>query len=84
MTTDRVDVIDRSVEKIANEAGLAGETEASIAATTANRVLRRHVSAGEAGSVLHELPGICEGCSHRRRSSTMDRGDVYDVSNPRS
>ena len=39
-----------------DEAGLAGETEASIATTAANRVLRRHISAGEAGSVVHELP----------------------------
>ena len=28
-------------------------------------------------------PAICEVCSHRRRCSTMDRGDVSDVSGPR-
>ncbi len=49
--------VDSFLARIAREAGLAGETEASIAATAANRVLRRHVSAGEVGSVLHELPG---------------------------
>jgi uncharacterized protein (DUF2267 family) len=48
--------VDSFLARIASEAGLAGETEASIAATAANRVLSRHISAGEAGSVLHELP----------------------------
>jgi uncharacterized protein (DUF2267 family) len=48
--------LDTFLTRIANEAGLAGLTEASIAATAANRVLRRHISAGEANSVLHELP----------------------------
>jgi uncharacterized protein (DUF2267 family) len=42
--------------KIASEAGLGGETEASFAATAAGRVLRRHVSAGEGESVLRALP----------------------------
>ena len=41
---------------IAAEARLAGETEASFAATAASRVLRRHVSAGEGDSVLNALP----------------------------
>jgi uncharacterized protein (DUF2267 family) len=58
--------LDIFLARIANEAGLAGETEASIAATAANRVLRRHISAGEAGSVLHELPG------HLRRLLTPE------------
>jgi uncharacterized protein (DUF2267 family) len=48
--------LDSFLQRIANEAGLAGETEASFAATAAGRVLRHHVSAGEGGSVLHELP----------------------------
>ncbi len=48
--------LDSFLQRIANEAGLAGETEASFAATAAGRVLRRHVSVGEAESVLHELP----------------------------
>ncbi|MGZ4239827.1 MAG: DUF2267 domain-containing protein [Solirubrobacteraceae bacterium] len=42
--------------RIAREGDLAGETEASFAATAANRVLDRHVSAGEAESVLRALP----------------------------
>jgi uncharacterized protein (DUF2267 family) len=49
--------LDSFLARIASEAGLAGETEASIAATAANRVLSHHISAGEAVSVLHELPG---------------------------
>jgi len=48
--------LDSFLERIAGEAGLAGETEASFAATAASRVLRRHVSAGEGDSVLHALP----------------------------
>ena len=44
------------LKAIADEAGLAGETEASFAASAASRVLRRHVSAGEAVSVLRALP----------------------------
>jgi uncharacterized protein (DUF2267 family) len=48
--------IDSFLTSIVGEAGLAGETEASFAATAASRVLRRHVSAGEADSVLHALP----------------------------
>jgi uncharacterized protein (DUF2267 family) len=42
--------------RIASEARLAGETQASFAATAASRVLRRHVSAGEGDSMLHALP----------------------------
>jgi len=44
------------LERIAREAGLAGETEASFAATAASRVMRRHVSTGEGDSVLRALP----------------------------
>lgn len=56
----RTPVHDRDVHsflrRIAAEARLAGETEASFAATAAGRVLRRHVTAGEGESVLHSLP----------------------------
>jgi uncharacterized protein (DUF2267 family) len=55
-TPDRAREIDSFLAKIAGEAGLAGETEASFAATAASRVLRHHVSAGEGDSVLHALP----------------------------
>jgi uncharacterized protein (DUF2267 family) len=48
--------VDSFLTKIAGEAGLAGETEASFAATAASRVLRRHVSAGEGDSVVQALP----------------------------
>jgi len=48
--------LDSFLQRIASEAGLAGETEASFAATAASRVMRRHVSAGEGDSVLHALP----------------------------
>jgi uncharacterized protein (DUF2267 family) len=48
--------LDSFLERIASEAGLAGETEASFAATAASRVMRRHVSAGEGDSVLRALP----------------------------
>ena len=48
--------VDSFLQRIAGEAGLAGETEASFAATAASRVLRRHVSPGEGESVLRALP----------------------------
>jgi uncharacterized protein (DUF2267 family) len=48
--------LDSFLQRIAKEAGLAGETEASFAATAATRVLSRHISPGEAASVLHVLP----------------------------
>ena len=48
--------IESFLTRIAAEAQLAGETEASFAATAASRVLRRHVSAGEGDSVLNALP----------------------------
>jgi uncharacterized protein (DUF2267 family) len=48
--------IDSFLTRIAAEAGLAGETEASFAATAASRVLRRHISAGEGDSILRALP----------------------------
>jgi len=55
-TPERARDLDSFLAKIASEARIAGETEASFAATAANRVLSRHISAGEAGSVLHVLP----------------------------
>jgi uncharacterized protein (DUF2267 family) len=48
--------IDSFLTRIAAEAQLAGETEASFAATAASRVLRRHVSAGEGDHLLNALP----------------------------
>jgi uncharacterized protein (DUF2267 family) len=48
--------VDSFLTRIAGEAGLAGETEASFAATAASRVLRRHISAGEGDGVLRALP----------------------------
>jgi uncharacterized protein (DUF2267 family) len=48
--------LDSFLRRIASEGGLAGDTEASFAATAANRVLDRHVSAGESDSVLGVLP----------------------------
>jgi uncharacterized protein (DUF2267 family) len=48
--------LDSFLRRIAGDARLAGETEASFAAAAANRVLDRHVSAGEAESVLKLLP----------------------------
>ena len=44
------------LDRICREANLAGETEASFAATAAARVLARHISAGETENVLHLLP----------------------------
>jgi uncharacterized protein (DUF2267 family) len=44
------------LDRMAAEASLAGETEASFAATAAARVLRAHVSAGEVDDVLAVLP----------------------------
>ena len=64
-TPDRAREIDSFLAKIAGEAGLAGETEASFAATAASRVLRHHVSAGEGDSVLHALPQAPPGTAQR-------------------
>ena len=55
-TPDHARDLESFLARIAKEAGLVGETEASMAATAANRVLSRHISAGEAGSVVHHLP----------------------------
>lgn len=48
--------IDSFLERIATEAVLAGETEASFATAAASKVLRHHISAGESESVMHQLP----------------------------
>lgn len=48
--------VDSFLARIAGEARLAGETEASFAAAAASRVLRRHISEGEGRSVLRVLP----------------------------
>jgi uncharacterized protein (DUF2267 family) len=59
-TPSRTPVHDRDVDSflrnIAGEAQLVGETEASFAATATYGVLSRHVSTGEAKSILRELP----------------------------
>ncbi len=52
--------IDSFLSRVADDAGLAGETEASFAVGAASRVLRRHISAGESEHVLHALPGRLE------------------------
>jgi uncharacterized protein (DUF2267 family) len=44
------------LDRVAAEAGLAGETEASFAASAAARVLRAHVSGGELDDVVSVLP----------------------------
>jgi uncharacterized protein (DUF2267 family) len=48
--------VDSFLIRIAGEAGLAGETDASFAAVAAGRVLLRHISAGESASILRALP----------------------------
>ncbi len=55
-TPDGARDLDRFLRRIADEARLAGETEASFAAQAAYRVLESHISAGEAASVLGVLP----------------------------
>jgi uncharacterized protein (DUF2267 family) len=48
--------VDEFLTRIADEALLDGETQASYACTAAARVLRRHVSEGELRDVLAVLP----------------------------
>ena len=48
--------LDSFLGRIADEALISGETEASYAATAAARVLHRHVSEGEIQDVLAMLP----------------------------
>ena len=47
---------DEFLERLASEAKLDGETEASFAASAAATVLRRHVSAGEIDDIRAVLP----------------------------
>ncbi len=48
--------VDPFLERVAGEARMAGETEASFAVTAVMAVLRRHVSGGELDDVLAVLP----------------------------
>lgn len=52
----RLHDVDSFLARVADDAGLTGETEASFAVGAACRVLRRHISAGESVHVLHALP----------------------------
>jgi uncharacterized protein (DUF2267 family) len=47
---------DEFLERVAREAGLHGETEASFAVTAVARVLSHHVSRGEIVSIMGALP----------------------------
>jgi uncharacterized protein (DUF2267 family) len=60
--------LDGFLRRVATEAQLAGETQASYAASAANRVLGRHVSAGEIRSLRHALP------EHLRRFLASENG----------
>ena len=60
--------LDSFLRRIAEEALLGGETQASLAATAASRVLTRHVSAGESESLLRGLP------EHLRELLTPNKG----------
>lgn len=55
-TPERARDVASFLSRIASEARLAGETEASFAATAAARVLNRHVSTGEGENLLKVLP----------------------------
>ena len=48
--------VDEFLERVADEALLDGETEASYACSAAARVLRRHVSSGEIDDVVAVFP----------------------------
>lgn len=48
--------VDEFLDRVADEAQLAGETDASYACSAAARVLRRHVSAGEIDDVVAVFP----------------------------
>ena len=55
-TPERYPDIETFLTRVAGEARLHGETEASYAASAAARVLQRHVSGGEIEDVLATLP----------------------------
>jgi len=67
-TPERARDVDSFLRRIAGEALLAGETEASLAATAATRILSRHISTGEVESVLHML------AEHLRELLTSNQG----------
>ncbi len=48
--------VDEFLSEVAEEAQLAGETEASLVCRAGSAVLRRHVSEGEIGDVVAVLP----------------------------
>jgi uncharacterized protein (DUF2267 family) len=48
--------VDEFLRRIADEARLPGETEASYACSAAARLLRRHVSEGEIADVVAVFP----------------------------
>ncbi len=48
--------LDSFLGTITREARLSGETEASLAAAAAGRVMARHISPGAANGALHALP----------------------------
>jgi hypothetical protein len=48
--------VDAFLDRVAHEGRMAGETEASLAATAVARVLRSHVSPGEIDELLAVLP----------------------------
>jgi uncharacterized protein (DUF2267 family) len=48
--------VDEFLDRVADEAQLSGETDASYACAAAARVLRRHVSAGEVEDVVAVFP----------------------------
>ncbi|HVW19153.1 MAG TPA: DUF2267 domain-containing protein, partial [Solirubrobacteraceae bacterium] len=53
--------VDAFLERVAGEAGLAGETEASVSVEATMTLLRRHVSEGEIADVLAVMPGPLRG-----------------------
>jgi len=55
-TPERARDLGSFLTRIAGEARLGGETQASFASTAASRVLQRHISEGEGLSVLRVLP----------------------------
>lgn len=55
-TPERYRDADAFLQRVRDQAGLAGETEASFAVSAVMGVLRRHVSAGELEDVLATMP----------------------------
>ena len=55
-TPEQTRDLDSFLQRIASEARLVGETEASFDASAASRVLSRHISSGEAESLMNALP----------------------------